>query len=179
MVDACKRRFADREWRFEVGDARALSSCRDEEFDVVLFSHCGMDYVGHEDRLQIFAELVRVLKKGGWLCFSTHNLQRADELFSPTGLLRRCLAFPRTVRLRRANEGWASLGERDHAVLNDGAFRFRASTYHVRPAAQRALLDDLQISGVRVFRPQCGSEVSRDEERRATDPWLYYLGTRT
>lgn len=60
--------------RFSVGDARDLSRYHDGEFDFVLFSYNGLDYIDPAGREMALAEMRRVLKPGGWLFFSTHSL---------------------------------------------------------------------------------------------------------
>jgi len=72
MVDAAKDRYPDREFR-QV-DARDLSAFADESFDFVLFSYNGLDCVGHADRLQVLAEVHRVVRPGGVFMFSSHNM---------------------------------------------------------------------------------------------------------
>ncbi len=58
---------------FLCADARDLNEFADKNFDFILFSYNGIDYVSHEDRLKILKEIYRVLKKGGTFMFSSHN----------------------------------------------------------------------------------------------------------
>lgn len=180
MVDACKARFADRpEWRFELADARKLPY-PDQHFDFVLFSHCGLDYVSHEDRRAIFDEMRRVLTPDGIFCFSTHNLQRARVLLEgedDEGALQRLFKGLGRSRLRRMNPPLRELETQQHAILNDGAFRSGARTYHVRPAAQVAELSARGFPNVRVMSAQTGLTLSDTESARTVEPWLYYLCT--
>jgi SAM-dependent methyltransferase len=46
-----------------------------QNFDFILFSFNGIDYVPACDRNAVFRELRRVGSKGGLFFFSTHNLQ--------------------------------------------------------------------------------------------------------
>lgn len=71
MVAAAQALFPD--IQFRVDDATALGF-GSEQFDYVLFSHNGIDYVHPEsERLTALNEIHRVLKPGGTFVFSTHN----------------------------------------------------------------------------------------------------------
>jgi ubiquinone/menaquinone biosynthesis C-methylase UbiE len=59
----------------EIKDARNLSTYKNDIFDLVLFSHGGLDAVNHSDRIHILNEIYRICKKGGYFCFSTSNLE--------------------------------------------------------------------------------------------------------
>ena len=85
---------------------------------------------------------------------------------------------PMYVLLRMMNPPRASLEERDFAVINDGAYRFRLRTYYIRPEAQVAQLGKVGFESVRIWSRKSGTEI-KDEGalREATDPWLYYLST--
>jgi SAM-dependent methyltransferase len=75
MIDACRRRFPEcTPDVFAIGDARDLSAEPTEGYDFVLFSYNGLDYIDHEDRLQVLVEVRRVLSPGGLFFFSTHSL---------------------------------------------------------------------------------------------------------
>lgn len=180
MVDACTARFATEPgWRFELADARALPY-PDRHFDFVLFSHCGLDYVSHEDRRTIFDEMRRVLTPDGIFCFSTHNLQRARALLTGEdgeGAVRRLLRSFGRSRLRRMNPPLSELEVQEHAILNDGAFRSSARTYHIRPSAQVEELHARGFPNVRVMSAQTGITLSDAESVGTAEPWLYYLCT--
>ena len=60
--------------RFVVGDAKNLARFPDAEFDLVMFSHNGMDHSPWELRSGFFREYRRLLKADGLLFFSFHNL---------------------------------------------------------------------------------------------------------
>jgi SAM-dependent methyltransferase len=72
MVDTCRKRFPDQEFR--QCDARDMAEFADGEFDAVVFSANGIDYIAaDEGRARCLAEVVRVLKRGGVFIFSSHN----------------------------------------------------------------------------------------------------------
>lgn len=176
MVEAARLRFADAGFVLDVADARSLPY-PEARFDMVLFSHCGIDYVSHEERLSVIREIRRVLSPKGAFCFSTHNLQRARSLLHGTSsetLISRMANSLRRRRLRKLNEPIEQLGERPHAMVNDGAFRFGAVTYHIRPAAQVEQLRACGFDDVTVSSARTGEPLSRSECAATDEPWLSY-----
>jgi SAM-dependent methyltransferase len=73
LVQICQRNFPD--VRVLQMDARDMSSFSDESFALVMFSFNGIDSVDYEGRCAILREFSRVLRPGGFVVFSTHNLQ--------------------------------------------------------------------------------------------------------
>lgn len=72
MVDACRQRFPDLEFRH--CDATDMSQFADGAFDVVVFSFNGIDVIPtNEGRALCLAETARVLKPRGLFIFSSHN----------------------------------------------------------------------------------------------------------
>ena len=81
MIKECQKKFQNYQKKvsFVTADARDMTRFEDNYFDFVLFSWCGIDYVDHEDRQKILGEIRRVIKKGGYFCFQTHNLNYQME----------------------------------------------------------------------------------------------------
>ncbi len=180
MIAAASARFAARGYEFVVGDARALP-LPDGELDVVVFSHNGIDYVDHEDRLVVLAEVRRTLRQGGLFVFSTHNLERDDLHFEAgprEGLFHRLVHARTRARLREHNPDREQLRSQPHAILNDGVFDFRAATYHIRRGAQLEQLASAGFERVQTFSGRTGEELSVDQGTPA-DPWLYFLCRRS
>jgi SAM-dependent methyltransferase len=136
MVHAARVRYPDA--RFEQADARDLSRFSGESFVLAVFSFNGIDYVAHEDRQAIFAEVLRVLRPGGWFAYSTHNRDYRDVgrppwdprwFFArdPRFIASHIIHLPKSiVQARRVRlgeihgDGWAILNDQAHefAVLN-------------------------------------------------------------
>ncbi|MFC2144829.1 class I SAM-dependent methyltransferase [Actinomycetota bacterium] len=73
MVNACIEKYGDDHF-FITCDARDMEELSDNSFDFVLFSYNGLDSFSHEDRISSLKEIRRVLRPGGYFCFSSHNL---------------------------------------------------------------------------------------------------------
>ena len=182
MVAICKERFPDTE--FHTADVRDLSAFRDDEFDFVVFSYNGLDYISNEDRLTALNEIWLVLKPGGRFVFSTHNLgatkipgpwSLGNIEFTPNPILlaKRCYSYARGI--------FNHLKNRRHQVEGDGyqirndAVNYTILTYYISPEAQLAQLEDFNFGDARLFDLD-GAEPRVGE---ATDtPWIYYLTTK-
>jgi len=168
MIAACRNRFRSRDLRFCVADARAFPFA-DRSFGFVLFSYNGIDYVSHDDRLRVLAEVRRMLEPGGYYAFSTHNL-----IDAPRFLTTRRSRDPRVALvcrlLRRHNPPLSVIASADWIVLRDGALRGSLATYYVRRHAQLRQLADAGFSVVDVL--QLDGSAAR---AASADPWLYYL----
>jgi SAM-dependent methyltransferase len=171
MIDASRERFAGEPYEWKVADARELPFPA-RAFDFVLFSFNGIDYVPHDDRRRVFAEVRRVLRGGGRFAFSTHNLDNARELLS-LRLSRHPRAMLRQWKLLRANPPLREVLSRKWTVLQDGALHGGLETYYVRRDEQLRQLTAAGFTNVQVF--QLDGQIARDG---ATDPWLYYFCTR-
>ncbi|MCJ7471791.1 MAG: class I SAM-dependent methyltransferase [Actinobacteria bacterium] len=83
MINACIEKYGD-DYYFITCDARDMEELSDNSFDFVLFSFNGIDSFSHEDRISALKEIHRVLRPGGYFCFSSHNLNwnGLPDLFS-------------------------------------------------------------------------------------------------
>ena len=120
-----------------VMDARALAFA--EAFDCVFFSFNGIDYVGLRDRFSILSEIKRVLRPGGYLIYSTHNLAYARvpplmESFWVSELLRSRNPVRLAVNCLRRFQQFKKQtydNKAKLAFLNDEAHGFRLITTYV------------------------------------------------
>jgi ubiquinone/menaquinone biosynthesis C-methylase UbiE len=186
MINMCRQRYpgSEKKLSFEVADARALSSLGNSYFDLVLFSFNGIDYLNHEDRLKALQEVHRVTTKGGYFCFSAHNLNSASKLCtfrlskSPLKLLRE---GGRLVLMRLTNKNtWKALrsmgGKHHYLMFNNGAHNFRTITYYITPIEQTRQLTDSGFSNIKIYGLQDGREITSTLVLQSTtDEWLYYL----
>ena len=157
MINACKQRFPETVKRqFKVCDARNMSGFEDQQFDFVLFSFNGIDYVDHDDRLTILKEIHRVTKPGGIFCFSSHNLQSFESAFSfklqwswnPIATYTN-LVIAGILKLLNRPLTLKEVQESSHKIVKDESHNFQLSTYYIRPSAQIEQLShwfkDIQI----------------------------------
>jgi SAM-dependent methyltransferase len=166
-------------------DARDLSAFADGAFDIVLFSHNGIDYVGHEDRLLILQEIHRVLKPGGAFVFSTHN--RDSKIAAAHDLSNLPLtAHPLKLGRNIIRYGHGILNARQmkpreqhlpgHALINDSANHYSMLTYYIHRADQVRQLAGIGFTTAGVF----DNDGKRLDIATGTDPryMLHYLARR-
>jgi SAM-dependent methyltransferase len=170
---------------FVVGDASRLDFAADGSYDLVLFSFNGIDHLDLAGRVRALDEMVRVLRPGGTLLFSTHNanyLPAIVDRFRPslrplkprttfTSLKRAALfnLHNPTLRFRMP----LSVG-----FVNDGVPSFDAAEVcFIRPDLQVEALRRLGMRDI-VCAPDDGAEfVPGDATEVAgfTCAWVYFL----
>jgi SAM-dependent methyltransferase len=136
MVEACKKRFPQASDVFAVGDARNLAKYRDEEFNFILFSYNGLDYISHEDRLRALSEIRRVLSPSGLFFFSTHSLH-AYPFPEPDVQARN----KHVDSVQIAKHGWCYLIDKAQFVV----------THYIRPDMQLRQLADAGFETLEVL----------------------------
>lgn len=176
MVQACRERFgeliAHHGLRFDVVDARAMPYA-DASFDVVLFSFNGIDLVGADARATALAECRRVLKPGGHLVYSSHNLNWMD---SRRGIrwegLRDYVQTQRFwSRMRRLNHAAWPIAQREWVELTDPLAG--GCNYYIRP---RELVRQTLAQGfesVSLFDLQGRQFHDAAQQAAISDPWVY------
>ena len=83
MIDVCLEKYGN-DYFFFTCDARDMKEIPDNSYDFVLFSYNGIDSFRHKERKASLKEIHRILKPGGYFCFSSHNLdwEGLTNLFS-------------------------------------------------------------------------------------------------
>jgi ubiquinone/menaquinone biosynthesis C-methylase UbiE len=79
MIKEAHLKFPVYKDKLVVADARNLFFVNNNEYDLVLFSFNGIDYVSHDDRIKILKEIYRVTKENGYFILSSHNLISNEE----------------------------------------------------------------------------------------------------
>ena len=86
LVAICRRNHPG--IRVQQMDARDMAAFPDESFALVVFSYNGIDAVDYTGRRAVLREFSRVLKPGGLVLFSAHNLRGPSYRQKPLHLLR-------------------------------------------------------------------------------------------
>ena len=156
LIGAAKKRFPYVDFR--VGSYSDMEF-DNEYFDVVLISHNGLDYAHpEEERNKALRECARVLKKGGKLVFSSHNIKSLH--FSP-------YYYRPLSRLTWMLRNWPS-AFRDHWYILDinGQWTFFGSREYVCGQAAVAGLEVVDV---------IGSRLSRNPRFIRISPYVHYV----
>lgn len=171
LVEAARQRFPEADLR--VMDARELPF--EDEFDCVLFSYNGLDYVDVADRARILRRVAAALRPGGAFIYSTHNLRYrrvqpwmrrllVDELYRPLSNLRDLPARLRNFARQKAmdGEGWA--------LVNDPGQGFQLLTLYVDPEREGQRLAEAGLA----LHDRFGSGAAPVSDWQA-EPWAHFV----
>ena len=178
LVEAAKKKYPGA--TIMCRDARDLSCFGDASFDFVLVSNNGLDYMVHEDRIQVMSEIFRVLKPKGYFMFSTHNRDYRNFDLLPwqqagafdLSFIKNCahalLHLPKHLSLKKhaRHSDW-------YAVINDNAHGYSLLTYYITIERQIE-----QLRGVGFVTTEAYDFAGIRRERDTTSPWIYYLTRR-
>ena len=160
-------------------DFRDLRVFDDLSFDLVFATDNVIDALSHDDRLRALREASRVLRPGGILAFSSHNIHY-DKAFSgpqfdwssnPVRLGANCAKYAlswwnhlRVGRLRRTTP--------DYALLNDPGHFYACLHYY---AARSKVNSQLACAGMRLIEAfdRVGRVVPEAEDDSHTPSLLY------
>ena len=175
MIKICRLRFPL--YRFEVADAKDLSRFHNEYFDFVLFSFNGIDSVDPQERLIILRQIRRVIRKGGYFCFSTHNLnswwQGNPFRFSnnPTKLSLSLYNFLLNRNLWQTKKQKRKKPQSAMIYHKYKNFLFRSC--FITPIEQIKQLRDTGFSEIKAYDLANGKIVS--DPTNMLDNWVYFL----
>jgi ubiquinone/menaquinone biosynthesis C-methylase UbiE len=175
FAEEAGRKFPDA--KIFCGDARNLREFEDQSFDFVLFSFNGLDCISSEDRLKALREIQRVLKKGGYFMFSSHN--REYRYFKKLPWQRKieynagffkfflyCLYhLPKHYKMRKHE-----IHTDDYAIVNDSDHRFSLLLYYISIEKQIKQLTEAGFSDIEAYDVE-GRKVTND----TSSLWIYYL----
>jgi SAM-dependent methyltransferase len=147
MVAHCRRSYP--EATFSLGDLRDLSAFDTGGWDALVAGYAVIDVLTDAERQVFLDEAHRILRPGGLLIFSSHNLACASLLrgpfrsisaTNPVSFVSQVLRIPRSLRNRRRLLRWQQFAP-DHAILNDAAHDFSLLHYYITRDQQ-----DLQLA---------------------------------
>jgi ubiquinone/menaquinone biosynthesis C-methylase UbiE len=183
MLNLCRENHPDAE--LLCCDARRLPF-DDACFDAVFIPWNAIDDVDHADRMTILGEVHRVLRGGGLLVFSSHNLRsRRKSAYRPPRLAWSA-GIASSIRSNTTALGKYARGIVNHmkarrherrteeySILNDQSYSYRLLAYYITPEHQRAQLERL---GFALERMVGADGRAMAEEERSDDSWIYYVG---
>jgi SAM-dependent methyltransferase len=172
-----------REISVDQADFRDLHIFDDQSFDFVFATDNVIDALAHEDRLRALSEACRVLRAGGVMAFSSHNIRYktafAGPQFrrssNPVRLAANCVRYVQSWRnhlrvapLRKTTADYALLNDPGHlyACLHYYASRSIVSSQVAR--AGMALIEAFDTDG----------RVAPDGEDDSENPSLMYVAQR-
>jgi SAM-dependent methyltransferase len=164
-------------------DFQDLTAIPDTSFDFVFAADNVIDALSHEGRLRALGEARRVLRPGGLLAFSAHNLRykralagpRIDWSSNPVRLAANVAIYAlgmwnhvRVARLRRVMP--------EYAILNDRGHFYACLHYY----AARATVDrQLAQSGLQLLEVyDCHGRVLHENQDDGENPSLLYAAER-
>ena len=175
LIKACGEKFP--KCRLEWADARNLSFFDDASFDFVLFSFNGIDAVEHQDRLAILCEIRRVLRKGGYFCFSTLNLN-SWQLKPPFRFSKNPATLYRsTYNFLLNHKVWSNFKQtrrkKQHMMAYFRYKDFLVRDYFSTPIEQLKQLRDAGFSDIKAYGLNSGKVVS--DPTNMLDYYVYFL----
>ena len=202
MVNACIEKYGD-DYFFITCDARDMEELSDNSFDFVLFSFNGIDSFSHEDRILALKEIHRVLRPGGYFCFSSHNLNwnglpdlfslkpaKKPELAILTGVIGEVKDFKKILdrsfrsackiaRLSILNRSFrmrgyiSKLRKSERGHIYDNSLNGKAKVYYITKDEQ---IRQLKAAGYNNISTICRNGfITSSNSLLNQDGWIYYL----
>ena len=180
MIAECQRKFPA--LAFFVADASELSMVPDASYDFILFSFNGLDCISAEGRARALAEFHRVLRPGGVLAFSSHNLQFVPHAgtwrrFAAKAFSRDWLATAKNLARFAARTRSVKIApDRNTALVTERHLGFDVPIYFIRPGYQIEVLKMAGWHDIRLFLNENGQQsVQIDDIPAIEEPWIYYM----
>lgn len=182
MITRCKAKYPG--VRFAVCDARHMEGLGRECFAFVWFSFNGLDCVNGEERQKVLLNIFDLLRPGGILFFSSHNLwtspqrpwqfKRYKTKLTPKNLIRNALLMARCFSNYLQFRTLQVEGERYAFRLASG-HAFSCVHFYVDPAEQAYCLEKIGFVNIETM-GWSGMPRPSDHHDVKTAAHVYYLG---
>ena len=177
MVEYMRRVLPDVSIR--QADYRDLSMFGDRSFDFLFATDNVIDALSHEDRLGALRESSRVLRPGGILAFSAHNL-RYKKALSPPWLDWAANPLQLAKNVVRLGQSWWNhlrVGPMrtvatDYALLNDRGHFYACLHYYAHRSTVRSQLESCGLKLLDAYAPD-GRVVAESDEDSEYPSLLY------
>jgi SAM-dependent methyltransferase len=167
-------------------DFRNLTAFAGESFDFILATDNVIDALAHHDRLRALGEAYRLLRPGGVLAFSSHNL-RYKKAFSgpqlrwswnPVRFAANCVGFGLSMRNHR-RVAPLRITTSEYALLNDAGHRYACLHYYAERSTVSAQLARAGLRCVDAFdRDGRVLSESTDDSDDSETPSVFYVAKR-
>ncbi len=165
-------------------DFRDLRMFEDASFDFVLATANVIDALSHEDRMRALNEASRVLRPGGILGLSAHNLHylsafegpRMTWSLNPVRLGSSAIQYLLGARNHR-RVGPLRTRNPEYALINDTGHFFACLHYYVTRPVMSSQLEKAGMKLIEVY-GRSGSALA-DDQCDSENPWLFYVAERT
>ncbi|HVW09151.1 MAG TPA: class I SAM-dependent methyltransferase [Bryobacteraceae bacterium] len=162
-------------------DFRDLRAFGDASFDFVLATANVIDALPHEGRISALAEASRVLRPGGVLGFSCHNVNYEDAFsgpkmrwsWNPVRLASSAVQLAIGLWNHRRVGPMRTVGS-EYALLNDTGHFYSCLHYYASRRTVAAQLAEAGFGLADTF-DRSGRELAEGADDSA-DPWLFYAG---
>jgi SAM-dependent methyltransferase len=161
-------------------DFRDLSIFIEDSFDFIFATDNVIDALSHEDRLRALQEASRVLRPGGYLAFSCHNLRYKRALSAPW-LDWSSNPLRLAKNLVRCGQGWWNYlrvsplrhVSPEYALLNDRGHFYACLHYYAPRSTVSRQLADRGLRLIEAFDP--GGRVAPEGKDDSDYPSLLYV----
>lgn len=180
MIDICKKKFIHlRNADFINADVACLPEMPESDFDFILFSLNGIDYLNNlEDRINLVSKIFKILKVDGIFAFSTHNTNAIKRVYSfqwpKRNPLKLFSEFFRYKKVRKKNGPIAFYQEKQFCQLYDGGEYFGALTSYILPSYQILLLKKAGFAEIKTVDIK-GNFVPYQIADTINDNWIHYI----
>jgi ubiquinone/menaquinone biosynthesis C-methylase UbiE len=175
--EAVKKYGNDSKRNFLLADATALSDVIKSEFDAIFFSFNGIDYIlDKEKRKKCLREIYGATKKGGYFCYSTHNigyLQQHFKLGTVESLKSMLLEINKWLMIRIKNKSLKTLLASGIEPIYDGDRMFTVQYLY---SSYDNAVNELTSSGFSIessFNYLTGEAI--DPSQLSSVPWLGFI----